>query len=265
MASRDYADRQANQMGTTRVNHDAITAALGGVEQYGKGITPNPFASQEAEWVRRIQWAPLRQKLTDKITSIFEPRFITPPPTSECIEALITMTDSRLILEIGTCTGFTALHMLRAIVGKPGAKVVSIDARPAHHREFFESSDIAPWFEFCEGWTPDVFTKLHGRIFSLVFVDSDHSIEHSEKELAALEGITRPGTIYLFHDCPRRQSPAHPENEEGPIYRWLHEKVARGYFRGTVLPTAEQLDCLDTWGSGYPQACNPSLGIFIRQ
>lgn len=247
------------------MDHDAITAALGGVERYGKGITPNPFAPLQKEWTRRKEFTRERALITAKIESVFEPRFLTPPETSECIEAIVTMTDSRQILEVGMHIGFTALHILRAIIGKEGAKLAAIDARPAHHREFFEQPTIAPWFEFYEGWTPGVFERLHGRMFSLVFIDSDHSLDHSEKELAALESITQPGTIYLFHDCPKRQTPSHPENEEGPIYRWLHEKVSSGYFRGTVLPTCEQLDCLDAWGPNYPQACNPSLGVFIRK
>lgn len=35
------------------MDHDAITSAMGGVANYGKGITPNPFAPQQKEWARR--------------------------------------------------------------------------------------------------------------------------------------------------------------------------------------------------------------------
>lgn len=245
--------------------HNEITAVMTSQGPYGTGVTPNPFASSCAEWERRRTWAAQRQKLTDKITSLFEPRFITPPETSEGIEALITMTDSKQILEIGTHVGFTSLHMLRAIVGKTGAFVTSIDCRPAHDEKFFTQDWLKPWFRHIKGWTPDVLETLSGTVFDLVFIDSDHSVEHCEKEFVALINLTRPGTVFLFHDCPKRDQPGHPPDSEGVIFRWLHEKVAQGYFRGTVLPTAEQLDCREEWGAGYPQDCNPSLGVFVRK
>lgn len=244
------------------MDHDVITAALGGAEQYGKGITPNPFAPQQKEWVRRRDTATTRDALTKKIVSMFEPRFITPPETSECIEAIVTMTDSRQILEVGMHIGFTALHILRAIVGKEGAKLTSIDARPSHDKQFFESWEIAPWFEFIAGWTPDAFKPLKGRIFDLVFVDSDHSIEHTSKEVEVLWTLTKPGAIFLFHDVPEWQTP--DNRVEPPVRKWLWDRVALGSFRGGILPNCEQLDCLDAWGAGYPKQCNPHLGVFVR-
>lgn len=248
------------------MDHDAITKVMtaNGTVPYGTGVTPNPYAQQQAEWKRRREYAGLRQLITAKIESLFEPRFITPPETSELIEAIITASDSRMILEIGTCTAFTSLHMLRAIVGKKDAMVVSVDARPAHDKEWFLSPTIAPWFKFVQGWTPGILDKLSGYIFDVIFIDSDHSIEHCEKELEALIPITRKGSIVLFHDCPERQTPNHPVDVPGPIFKWLHYKVAQGFFRGTVLPTCEQMDCVAEWGPGYDPRCNPSLGVFVR-
>lgn len=245
------------------MDHDLITKMLGGAENYGKGITPNPFAPQQKEWMRRKQFTKIRSLLTDKIESLFEPRFLTPPETSELIEAIVTASDSQSILELGTHTGFTALHILRAIVGKPGAKLVSIDARPAHDREWFSRPIIAPWFKFVEGWTPQVLDTLAGYRFDLVFLDSDHSVEHTQKELGALWRLTRKGTIFCFHDVPEWQSPSN--QTPAPVRTYLESKVADGTFKGLVLPTCEQLDCLAEWGTGYDQRCNPHLGVFIRQ
>lgn len=246
------------------VNHDAVTAVMtaGGTVPYGVGIAPNPYSERQAEWLRRRQQSDLRNRLTAKIISLFEVRFITPPETSQCIEAIVTMTDSRKVLELGTCTGFSALHILRAIIGKPNAKLTCVEHRPAHDRKFFADPEIAPYFEFIEEPTPGGLDRLHGQLFDLVFVDSDHSVEHCEKELAALWPITRPGTILLFHDCPEQQDPA--AKGKAIIWSWLHEKVASGKLRGTCLPSCEQADCLETWGRGYPKECNPGLGIFIR-
>lgn len=244
------------------MNHEHITSIVtnNGRVPYGVGINPNPFAKQQHEWERRKRFASTRKVITDKIESIFEPRFITPPETSELIESIITITDSRIILEIGVCTGFTTLHMLRAIIGKPNARIVAIDARPAHDKEFWNNFKE---LQFIEGWTPGVLDNLKGTTFDLVFVDSDHSVEHTAKELGALWPITRPGTVFLFHDVPEWQTPTNRVSP--PVRNYLMSKVADGSFQGVMLPSCEQLDCLDVYGAGYPKQCNPGLGIFVRR
>lgn len=246
------------------MDHDAVTniVTANGTVPYGVGITPNPYVRQQKEWERRNDYSELRSILTKKIESTFEPRFITPPETSELIESIVTATDSRKVLELGMCTGFTSLHILRAIVGKVDAKLFSVDARPAHDRNFFTYSLIKPWFEFVEGWTPGVLRDLSDHNFDLVFVDSDHSVEHTKKELEALWPLTDKGTIFLFHDVPEWQAPNN--RQPVPIRNYLFEKVKDGTFQGGILPTCEQLDCLSEWGEGYPNQCNPGLGIFVR-
>lgn len=242
----------------TDLQHDAITDIVtnGRTVPYGVGITPNPFAAQVKEIQRRHQTAALRQLLTDKILSLIEPRFVTGIETSECIEALIAMTDSRRILEIGMCTGFSTLHMLRAVIGKSGASVVSVDSRPAHDRKFFGQFSE---FTFLEGWTPQVLSQLTG-VFQAVFVDSDHSIEATSKELEALWRVTMPGSIILFHDVPQWQTP--DNRTPPPVREWL---LRHPQLEGLCLPSCEQLDCLATYGPNYPKECNPGLGIFIRK
>ncbi len=242
-----------------QIDHAEITRIVA-PNGYGVGVYPNPFARQCVEWERRLKFAEQRAAITRKIEMLFEPRFITPPETSEVIESLVTMTEAKNVLEVGMCTGFTSLHILRALVGKPGAKLVSVDARPALDRMFFAQ---IPEFEFLEGWTPQILDTLKGRIFDLVFVDSDHTVEHSEKELAALWPITRKGTVFVFHDVPEWQSP--DVRVQPPIRDWLDRLVGAGTLSGYCFPTAEQLDCVATFGTGYPQQVNPHLGIYIRR
>ena len=246
------------------MDHEAITNIItrNRTIPYGVGITPNPFVSQQKEWQRRHAMAAVRKLLTDKIESLFEPRFITPPETSECIEAIITMTDSRKVLELGTCTGFGTMHMARALCGKEGASLVTVDARPAHDPVFFAREEFKGWLQFVEGWTPAVLSHpnvIRTIPYDLVFVDSDHTVDHCEKELNGLWNITQKRSLILFHDCPERQTPQHNSESKGVIWSWLHQKVHEGKLRGTCLPTCEQLDCLDAWGKGYPKECNPHL------
>lgn len=253
---------ELNALANERMDNAMITRVMtnDGLTPYGQGVFPNPFADKQKEWVRRREFAYELTKITDKIDSLFEPRFITPPETSELIASIITASGVLRVLELGTCTGFTTLHMLRALYGKPGASIVTVDARPAHDRKFFEQFPI---IRFVEGWTPQVLNGIVGAPFELVFVDSDHSVEHTAIELAALWPITKQGTIFLFHDLPEWHT---PENQKAvPVRDYLFSKVADGTFQGGVLPTCEQLDCLAVWGPGYPPQCNPHLGIFIRR
>lgn len=248
-------------MATTEQWHNEVTASIGGAENYGKGILPNPWALKEPEWNRREEFSSLRDKLSLKIKMLFEPRFITSPPTCELMESLITMIGAKQILELGTCTGFGTLHMLRAIIGKEGAQVVSVDARPAWDRKFFES--LKPWVQMMEGWTPEALKQLHGRQFDFVFVDSDHTVEHSQKELAALLPITHPGTMICFHDCPEWRTNTH--RVEPPVRLWLKGLIKQGDYDGMLLPSPNQLDCEEEYGKGYDNRCNPGLAVLIRK
>lgn len=249
------------------MDHDAVTNIItrNRTIPYGVGITPNPFVSQQKEWQRRHEMAAVRKLLTEKIESLFEPRFITPPETSECIESIITMTDSRRVLELGTCTGFGTMHMARALCGKEGARLVTIDARPAHDPVFFGRPEFKDWLHFVEGWTPAVLShpKVLASIpYDLVFVDSDHSVDQTQKEMNALWPITQKGSIFLFHDLPEWPRP--DMKSPPPVRNLVMQWVKEGKLNGLILPSCEQLDCLDMWGPNYPKKCNPHLGVFIR-
>lgn len=243
--------------------HNEVTASIGGSEAYGKGIFPNPWIEKQAEWKRRDDVIGVRGSISRKIQMVFEPRFITGVETCELMEALITVTGSTQILELGMHTGFGSMHMLRAIVGKEGARVVSIDARPAHDREFFTQPEIAKHFEFIEGWTPQCLEQLAGRQFDFVFVDSDHSVEHTQKELEALKPITHPGTMICFHDCPEWQTPSNPHPP--PVRTYLEGLIQKGEFSGMMLPSPAQLDCEEEYGKGYDNRANPGLAVLIRK
>lgn len=240
-----------------------VTASIGGAENYGVGISPNPWAEKMDCYARRIKTAGIREAISDKIVMLAEPRFITATETSELMEALITMIGATQILELGCHTGRSTLHFLRAIVGIDGARVVSIDARPTHDREFFAKPGIAPHFEFIEGWTPEALEQLRGRQFGFVFVDSDHSVLHTQKELEALKAITRIGTMVCLHDVPEWQTPSN--RVPPPVRLYLQSLIASGEFSGMMLSSPQQLDCLEEYGASYPPQCNPGLAVLIRQ
>jgi len=252
----------ANKDGS--LNHDAITEALGGKDGYGKGVTPNPYAPLCKEWERRLIMSEKIAEITVKIESLMEPRFITPPETSQFIEALITMVDAKKVLEIGMHTGFGALHILRALIGK-GGHLVSIDPNPAFDREFFES--LSQNFSFVEGRTPEAFKHHYVHInapYDVVFVDSDHTFETTFQELSGILSITRPGAVVVIHDLPEWSSPT---NKEKPAVRKFIEDLTKhsDLWDGCILPTARQLDCEAIFGIDYPNELSPHLGIMVRR
>lgn len=227
------------------------------------GTYPSPFEPHFKEYQRRKANSAIRADITMKIESLLEPRFITPPETAELIESIVTATDSRNILELGTYSGFTSLHILRAIVGKDKARLTSVDCDPSFDSEFFAQSGLGEHFRHIPERTPECLAKLKGEKFDLVFIDSDHAVDHCEKERLALMEITDPGSIWLFHDVP--QWPTPENHQQPPVRDWLDELVANRFFFGACLPTCEQLDCLLNYGPGYPKACNPGLGVYIRR
>lgn len=192
-------------------------------------------------WKRFRKESDQRTILTRRIQGYHEDRFVTPAHTCEFIESLIVMAECKKILELGTYTGFCAMHMLRAIAGIPEATVTSIDARPAHDREWFSQF---PQFRFVEGWTPGVLDRLRGDVFDLVFTDSNHSTEHTEKEINTLMALTRNRSIFLFHDC----------GFDTPMYPWLRGYCQEKGMEGAIFPTGPEL------GSGSQS----NLGVFIR-
>lgn len=238
------------------VDHDAITKVMTSQGAYGTGVTPNPYAQFDKEWARRKEHSAVLDLLQAKIVSIFEARFITPPSTAEAIAALVTLTDSRSVLELGTCTGFTTYHILKALAGKQGARIVTVDPRPSHDAEFF--SQFSSILTHVNGWTPNCLKDINGP-FDLVFVDSDHTVEHTAKELDALMPLTFPGSIMLFHDVPEWRAPNVPIVH--PVRDFL---LGDPRLRGLCLPSGEQADCLAEWGEGYDKRCNPGLGVFVR-
>ena len=245
------------------IDHDAITAQMGWKDGKCQGTHPNPFEHLSDEYTRIEKTDGVRGMLSYKIRRLYEPRFITDPKTARLIEVLASAYDARNILEIGCYSCFTTLHLLRSIVGKPGAKVTAIDARPAHDAEWFALPQIAPYFRFIQEWTPKAITDLQPEIFDFVFIDSDHTANHTRKEVDALLTVTKPGSVWLFHDVPEWQTPtnktAHPARD------FVQGLVKEGLLAGLCLPTGQQADCEAMFGPGYPKQVNPGLGIFVRQ
>lgn len=223
----------------------------------------NPFLPSVVAYQRRREHAVLFQDIQTQIEKLFYPQFISYPEDAEFIEALIRLTMSKRILEVGVYTGYTTLHMIRAVW--PDGCVIGIDNQKVFP-SLFDRPDIRNVFAFMHGDTLVELQRLAGYRhdpFDLVYVDSDHSLEHTEKERQLLWNVTRPGSIFVFHDCPPQHRPTDLP-ESGQLYTYLHGLVRQGLFRGLVLPSADRLDMQEMLGANYDRRCLPHLGVFIR-
>lgn len=222
----------------------------------------NPYLPQAVTYQRREDHAQLFSDIQRQIKKLFYPHFISYPEDAETIEALIRLTMSKRILEVGCFTGFSTLHMIRAVF--PDGIVVAIDNQKVYP-SFFEREDIAKCFRFMHGDTLEQLAKLpRNEPFDFVYVDSDHSLEHTEAERRLLWEVTRKGSIFVFHDCPPKHRPSDLP-ESGQLYNYLQGLVRQGLFKGAVFPSADRLDMQEMLGSEYTREVLPHLGIFIRQ
>lgn len=221
----------------------------------------NPRSLENSLYRRRWDWASVFNDIQDKIENLFEHRYITDPETAEFIENLAVMGECQNVLELGTYSGFVALHLIRAVY--PHGMVTSIDCRPAHDRAFFGRVEMARCFRFIEGWTLDVLPTLHEQNFDMVFIDSDHSLEHTTKERESLWPITKPGTIFVMHDVNKRSSK--DATEDGLMYSLVHQWIHEGLFKGAIFQTPHRADALVAFGEGYSKDLLPHLAVLIRQ
>lgn len=130
----------------------------------------------EAEWLRALA-AETREvsEAHGMMVGLVEGRFL---------ELLVFLAQARLVLEIGTFTGYSALAMAAALPA--GGRIVTCDIDPdtnAVARRHLEASPYADRIELRLGPALDTITSLDGP-FDLVFVDAD-----KESYLAYYEAV----------------------------------------------------------------------------
>ncbi|HXY43787.1 MAG TPA: class I SAM-dependent methyltransferase [Acidimicrobiales bacterium] len=89
------------------------------------------------------------------------------------LEMLVHAVGARLVLEVGTFTGYSAISMAAALPA--GGRIVTCEVDPehaAHARENIEASGFAGRIELREGPALDTIAGLEGP-FDLVFIDAD--------------------------------------------------------------------------------------------
>jgi caffeoyl-CoA O-methyltransferase len=153
------------------------------IEAYAAAHTtpPAPFLQALAAQTRETLDSP--QMLTGEI----EGRFL---------EFLVFLAQPRIVLEIGTYSGYSALSMAGALPA--GGRIVTCELDPervAFARRHIEGAGFAERIEVHEGPALETIARLDGP-FDLVFIDADKAGYHDYYE-AVLPKLSERGLIVI--------------------------------------------------------------------
>jgi caffeoyl-CoA O-methyltransferase len=110
------------------------------------------------------------------------------------LEMLVHAVRARLVLEIGTFTGYSAISMAAAL--EPGGRIITCEVDPehaAHARQHIEASGFGDRIELHEGPALESIARLEGP-FDFVFIDADKA-GYSDYYEAVLPKLSAHGLI----------------------------------------------------------------------
>ncbi|MEN2284166.1 O-methyltransferase [Algoriphagus sp. SE2] len=117
---------------------------------------------------------PLLKKITRETQlKVLKPRMLSGQLQGKMLEILTKMINPKLILEIGTYTGYSAICMARGL-SKSG-KLITIDINDELEtmvRGFFKESGLQEQIDYRLGNALDILPELEGP-FDMVFIDAD--------------------------------------------------------------------------------------------
>src|SRR5690606_19717515 len=117
----------------------------------------------------------LREISRETNAKVLMPRMLSGHLQGKALEFFSKMLRPKIILEIGTYTGYSAICMARGLA--PGGKLITVDINEELEtmvRGFFEKSGLAAKIEYKIGNALDILPNLEGN-FDLVFIDADKS------------------------------------------------------------------------------------------
>ncbi|MGI8801909.1 MAG: O-methyltransferase [Solirubrobacteraceae bacterium] len=117
--------------------------------------------------------AELARLIDDTHATLASPQMLSGPVEGRLLELLVHAGRARLVLELGTFSGFSALSMAAGL--PPGGRIVTCEVSPAHAefaRRRIEASPDADRIELRVGPALETIASLDGP-FDLVFIDAE--------------------------------------------------------------------------------------------
>jgi caffeoyl-CoA O-methyltransferase len=142
------------------------------------------------------------------------------------LEMLVHLAEARLVLEIGTFTGYSAISMASALL--PGGRILTceVDAEhAAHARQNIAASGLGDRIELLEGPAIETVAALGGP-FDLVFIDADKAgyLDYFE---AVLPKVSDHGLIVADNTLRNGEVlEAEPEAPDARAIKAFNDKLA---------------------------------------
>lgn len=178
--------------------------------------------------------------MTALLQRMYAERCVTPsdiylhlPRMVRIVDAL----DARLVVELGTRTGVSTVAWLYALE-RTGGRLLSVDldARPPigdwPHWTFHQGDDL----------DPDVLALVADGTADIVFIDTSHHYEQTQRELVAWSPKVRPGGVIVLHDTELPVPEGYTPPPLYPVRTAVAEFVAERGWEYHAYP--------DCWGLG---------------
>lgn len=165
-----------------------------------------------------------QRELTEKTgQTVGKTRMLTDRTVGRLMKILVAMVRPRLVLELGTFTGYSALNMAEGL-SKDG-KIITSEIDPEHARIAREAFDASPYGEKIEIRIGPALETIRGidEPIDFTFIDADKTgyPEYYEEVLAR----TRPGGIILFDNMFMDGRVLKPEDEAARVIDRLNRTI----------------------------------------
>ena len=158
--------------------------------------------------------APLLKLARETEATLRSPQMLTGDIEGRFLEFLVFLAQPRLVLEIGTYSGYSALSMARAL--PPGARIVTCELLDEHAdvaERHIAAAGLGERIEVRRGPALDTIATLEGP-FDLVFVDADKESYLAYYE-AVLAKLAANGLIVVDNVLWSGRVAAAPSEDDG--------------------------------------------------
>lgn len=172
--------------------------------------------SEEPRWLQSLEERTYRE--------MDDPQMLTGRVEGRLLKFIVQLCRPRLILEVGTFTGYSALSMAEGL--EDGGRIVTCEIDPAAQKLAQEAFDASPYGDRIAirmGPALDTIRSL-GEVVDLAFIDADKERYplYYEEVLAK----TRPGGILIFDNMLWSGKVVDPQDETTRTIAALNETIA---------------------------------------
>ncbi len=160
------------------------------------------------------------------------------PEDGALLQLLVRLVAPRVVVEVGTLFGYSAIWMARALT--PGAELFTAEADEHHAtvaRANVEAAGLADRVTIVTGRAPESLTGLPDPV-DMVFVDADKTGYPSYLEWARRR--LRPGGLFLADNAFQKGAVADPHGDAAVAVRGMLDMLATdAAWSAAMLPTLE--------------------------